>query len=79
VNFAVAVSGSTGGATPTGSVELLATVPGSTAKVLINTFTLTNGSMTCSYPVPATATAGVYSLEFAYGGDSNFTKSPDFK
>lgn len=76
---AITVAGASGQAVPTGSVELLATTPGSTAKVLINTFTLTNGAFTCSYPIPATAPLGVYTIEAAYGGDTNYSKSPDYQ
>ncbi len=80
VNFIVTASAPTGAATPTGSVELLATLPGATAKTLINTFPLTNGSFTCSYPVPATAPVGGYQIEFVYGGaGANYKPSPDFQ
>lgn len=79
VSVAVKVAGASGAATPAGSVELLATIPGSTTKTLINTFTLVGGAFTCSYAVPATAPVGPYQLEFAYGGDANYKGSPDFQ
>lgn len=79
VNFGVSVSGATGAATPTGKVEMLATAPGSTVKTLVNTFTLSGGSLTCGYAIPATAPVGVYSVEFVYGGDANYRASPDYR
>ena len=80
VNFGVTVEPSTAGApTPTGQVELLATLPGSTTPTLVNTFPLVNGSMTCSYPLLATAPVGTYALIFAYSGDVNYTKSSSYQ
>jgi hypothetical protein len=79
VAFGVGVSGASGAATPTGKVELLATLPGATTKTLVNTFTLSGGSMTCSYALPATAPVGTYQLEFAYGGDANYKAAADFQ
>ena len=79
-NFGVTVQPSAAGAPiPTGQVELLATLPGATAPVLVSTFPLVNGSMTCSYPLPATAPVGTYALIFAYSGDVNYTKSTSYQ
>lgn len=72
----VAASGTT---VPTGTVELLGEAPGGTGYTLVSTFPLVNGVATCSYPVPATAPAGTYSLEAAYSGDGTFLASPTYK
>lgn len=72
-----APSGST--TVPTGKVELLGKDPSTGAWLLVNTFTLVNGQATCTYPVPSTTPAGTYTVELAYGGDTNYLASKDYQ
>ncbi len=68
---AAAPSGST--VVPTGTVALYAKAPTTgAAYALVNTFTLVNGSATCTYTLPDTAPTGGYYLTAVYSGDSNY-------
>lgn len=68
----VAVKGPTNGPVPTGSVVLMVEAPGQTAYTQLQPFALTNGAVTCTYPIPATAPLGSYSIEAVYQGDTNY-------
>lgn len=72
LNLTVKVAGDTPGVVPTGQIDLLAKAPGATSYTLVDTFTLANGSVACSYPIPATAPLGVYSIKAEYEGDGNY-------
>jgi hypothetical protein len=68
----VAVKGPTNGPVPTGSVVLMVEAPGQTAYTQLQEFALTNGAVTCTYPIPATAPLGKYSIKAVYQGDTNY-------
>lgn len=71
----LAATGSAG--TPDGKLELLVTAPGATAKSLVNTYPLGDGTVSCSYPIPSTAPLGTYSVEAALCGSTKYANSPD--
>lgn len=54
------------GAPATGSVDLCAEAPGTSSYVFVQSFPLVNGSVTCGYPIPASAPVGEYSVQVQY-------------
>lgn len=75
LTLTLAASGANG--TPDGKLELLATPPGATAKSLVNTYPIGDGTVSCSYPLPSTAPLGTYSVEAALCGGTKYANSPD--
>lgn len=70
-NLTVTVTGNATSGVPTGTVELLAKAPGQTTYTELSTFPLTNGKAACSYPIPASAPIGTYSVEAVYLAPQN--------
>lgn len=66
-------------AVPTGSVDLLAKPSGSSVWTLVSNFVLSNGTATCTYPIPTSTPLGTYDFAVAYSGDSNYLPSPEFQ